>query len=256
MPVTLSARQVLSQAVLNDPAAVVSERDARALVDAALAELAAAADPRFVFERGLRLVHAARALVGHDADAVMLLANFEGRARRALGERLAELERPLVLAPVVEQLFRGLVEEHEVLGEGDGPLEVEALAQSGEHRWRFAWRRGEQAGEGWAVRVDGRWVIGPTELTADLVHSAERLARSWFDAEVAPDVDWLDEGELAEAREALHVLHALWPDEEDPTGMLERFPLGFRVHNATGSDEGYFIGMDPERGAWHAEAFN
>lgn len=249
-----SARQLLAAAIHNDPMGVISEADARAMVSAALQEISSARDPAFIYEGNLRFVRAAQVLVGRDADAEVALVNFVSRGQQAVHERLAELDRAGRVPAGVDQAFRWLVEQQEILGSVGALVLSDAVWDADQARWSFVWRADGRSGPAFALRVRGRWVISPEPLEASLVASAERLARSWFSSEY--EAEWLDEQEHAAARDALAVLWQLWPDEEDPLGLRDRFPKVFKLRNDTGSDEGFWIGLDPQAGGFDAGAFN
>jgi len=96
-----TARHALAAAITADSKALLTEASARAIVVAGLAHIARARRPDRVHGVNLRVVAAAKALVGSDANAMSLLAGYPRRAATALKAR-AVRKRTGVAAVVAE----------------------------------------------------------------------------------------------------------------------------------------------------------
>ncbi|MCB9795568.1 MAG: hypothetical protein H6741_22935 [Alphaproteobacteria bacterium] len=249
---TLPLRRLLSDAILNDNrGGVVSEADARALVDAALEALSGAQDPAALHAEQQRFIVAARALVGGDPDAATLLDGYARRAARLLTPSEApESDAPQSFPEELWEAFVTLAEDDEALGELDGALERLGAEPQGE-AWSFTWAAGSQRGVGWGLPWQGGWVLAPEAIAPEAI----ALARDVLTA--ALQADWIASGMFdAAALAELRPWHALWPDQEDPTGLGLRHPIVLRFNNPFGSDHGLYVGVDLDAQAGRAEVFN
>ena len=174
---TLALRRLLSYAILNDNrGGVVSEGDARALVDAALSALETASDPQALHQEQARFIAAAQQLVGQDRDAATLLAGYVRRAERLLAGDVSSAPAS-GLPEAVRSGFVALAIDNEALGELEGAPEF-IDAEQVDEAWCFAWEAGADAGEAWAMPWGEGWVFSPRYLDPELLELAEQLLRA------------------------------------------------------------------------------
>ena len=91
----------LAEALRNDPNNVVSERDARRIVSAALADIEKASNPRTAFESHHRTMEAAVIMRGADPDVADVLATYARRGEALVTRVLASELPPTTFTPTI-----------------------------------------------------------------------------------------------------------------------------------------------------------
>lgn len=251
---SVPARHALGQALANDAGAIVSEADARAVVDAALRAISEADSPREVFELNKKTMGWALEAKGADPDTARILRSYAQRAAEAVSLRLEVLngERQLPLSALrqVESELGGLYGSWAREAFAFEPAAVEISSVDGDESagFSFSYTAGTEEGQAFVIEYENRWVLAPTSVTTETLDRATADMRDYFDRHMAGDL--IDEDatpeEVAKMREAIVPVRVMFPREpSDPAGLCDSYDLVITMHNPTGSDHGLFAGINP-----------
>lgn len=259
MPVAkLPPKDVLARALRNDTKGVVSESDARKIVNAALADIAKSDKPENAFESNKRFIDAARALASADKDIPRLLESYVAKGQSAVHARLEQLNGGATLPTDVKAAFSEQLKWADLTSRDSVTIKnVTGNTTSG---YQFKWQDADgKTGDGFAVKHDGDWFMADRKISKANLNKATDLFLEYFDAEIAPEMknDWgSSAAEIKSARDAVRPTRAYFSGESDPHDLVSSYPFVLTFENATGSDHGYFLGFNPGTGESEAYAFN
>ena len=100
----------------------------------------------------------------------------------------------------------------------------------------------------------GRWVLAPGPVGREDLVRAREIFDHYFRAEVAPDLrrrGLTPEQCVRVLREATPS-RVLWPDETDPLGLCETYPMVVALEAHPAAEQRYFCGLDPISGEGQA----
>jgi hypothetical protein len=256
---SIKANDALARALTNDRAGKVSEADAKKIVEAAVSEIVAAADPVAIFENNQRFIDAARLLRGGDKDVPVVLDGYRERGLSAVNLRLSQLSGGPVLPLEAERAFEQMVNDYELATPGD--VTVSNVSGSNAQGFTFTWKAVDgTTGQARALLVEGNWFFTDKPITRVDLDRAQVHFLAYFDAEIAPELenDWgLDPAEIANIRKEVRPRRAYFDGEmSDPHGLTSTFPFVISFENPTGSDHGYFLGFNPTTDETEAYTYN
>jgi hypothetical protein len=243
----------LAHALTNDrygAGGVVSARDARSIVDAALDHIAASDKPEDVYAYDMRFIDAAKSMLGRSADAARRLNTFEARGMNAVNARLAQLGQDLALpAAAQDAAARAIgwrVNADDVTFTNEKNVGTDAFTFDYEHNGR--------TGSGFLVKFEGQWIHSPIQFDPAILPDVLAEAKDHFDTDVALWArDYHDADELADYRADISI-RALRvnedPDDYDKTdeGFEPGFPYEFRIDGGAPGDGGLYVGFKPSSG--------
>lgn len=256
----------LATAVTNDSRAIVSARDARNIVRIAVAQIESSDAPSKSFDASERLIEAAVKLLGTSKTAKRVLASFESRGKNAIQLRLEEMTGTDQLPIPAANEFKGIVDGN--FWNQDKAVGITNVSSYATNAYEFDYTiEGEDGGKAYALKYEGSWLLAPRRLTPEIVDQAVEAMRAYFDEYVAGDIRdnyFYDydtpaamEAEIVSMRASIGAGNAYFPFEgTDPYDMVNDYPYLFGMSNPTGSDEGYFAGVNPETGGSDAYTFN
>lgn len=247
----------LGRALTNDPRGVVDAKDAKALVDRAIAEIAAAPDPEKAFKANERAIGAAKALAD-GRGAANVLAAFATRGREAVQARQAEIANPRKLPAAARDAFVRFLREHEIVG-GSTPVKIEGAHGDPRSGYEFTYTAGRTKGTGFAMERGGGWFFAPKPVTPAQLDKVTAAYAKYFDKQFGPElrVNGLDAAKIRAMRDRVVPEYAFFPGaESDPYDYTKTYPLVFSLRNPIGSDHGFYAGFDPATGKVDCYDFN
>jgi hypothetical protein len=256
---TIKANDALARALTNDRAGKVSESDAKKIVEAAVTEIAEAADPVAIFESNQRFIDAARLLKGGDKDVPVVLDAYREKGLSAVNMRLSQLTGGTVLPLEAERAFGQMVNDYELAT--PGAVTVSNVTGTNAEGFAFTWKALDgTTGQARALLFEGQWFFTDKPITRPELERAQAHFLAYFDAEITPELinDWgMDPAEVADLRKEVRPRRAYFDGESsDPNGLTSSYPLVLSFTNPTGSDHGYFLGFNPTTDETEAYTFN
>lgn len=252
----VSARRALTTAMHNDRRGIVSRADAERIVEAGLGEIAAATDPAAALQNAQRFVAAGQALVGRDHNATDTLNSFRSRGQDAVRARIEELTGNKQLPTSVTRSFDDRLGPYGSL-EVDGPATFTNVKGDDQTGYTFDWAAGNKSGKAYAIPFEGQLVLTDRPVPTAMMKAAVDEMRSYFDSYFATDL--LNYGEtaasIADMRSSIGISSFLWAGEDDPVGANSSYDFAFSMHNPTGSDHGFYVGVNRD-GTAGADSFN
>jgi len=248
-----------TRAVSNDNQGVVSERDARNIVDAAVGQIHSSDKPQEAFESSKRFIRAAEVLLGKDRDAKDVLGSYEDVGLNAVTARIGQLTGQTQLPHSAEASFKELMGDH-LWGADNQEVTISSVEGNEREGYSFDYKAGDNQGKAHIYSYGGEWVSSPVPLEKRDLDRAVETVQSHFDEYLAAELrdDWgLPPEEVASIREGFSPRHVYFPwFSSDPYDFSRDFQICFAMTNPTGSDYGFFVGMDLDGPRAEAYDFN
>ncbi len=241
----------LATALTNDRKGAVSRADAKKIVNAGVEDILASEAPASSYAGSHKYIAAARGLVGQDSRVVRELDRFAQKGEDAVAVRLGQQTGQVQLPLGVKEAFLDIMEYGEAAPSRDaiGISNVSGGSQSG---YRFDYTIGDETRTAHAIPYAGHFVLSPIAIEKKTLDAATAKMRAHFDEHFAPFMtEWASENTpavIAAARAAIRPERAYFPGEySDPYSFVETYPLVLSFDNQTGSDHGFFVGIDPKK---------
>lgn len=252
-----TAKDALARALVNDRQGLVSENDAKKILEAAVSEISRSSEPEEKFESNKRFLRAAHEVLGNDVDAGKILGSYDAKGMTAVTARLAMLSGGPVLPPPVKESFDELLRWGGI--EGIDAANIVGVRGSEATGFVFDWQSGSRSGTAYAIRHQGELVLSPVDLTSAQLQQATDVAKRYFDTDWAPELRdnyGASASEIAEMRKGIKATGVLFSGQEDPVGLADSYPVVVSMENTTGSDHGFWVGFNPATGEGEAATFN
>jgi len=249
---------VLADALENDPEGVVDARDARKITDAAVDAIARAKDPEKVFTANRKFLSAAATLSDGKTTTKRALDAYEAKGRDAVMARLAQTTGAAQLPIDARDAFVSELRDHGIVGER-AAVKIEGVKGDAAGGFEFKWSAGAKKGDGFVLALkDGGHFTAPAKVAKKDLDAATAAFRKHFDESWAAQLkdDGATPAEVRKMRAEIVPSRLLFPGESDPNDLASTYPLVFVMNNPTGSDHGFYVGLDPRTGDSEAYDFN
>lgn len=248
----------LASALTNDRKGAVSRADAQKIVKAGVQDILASKAPEAAYGHAKKYMQAAKALVGGQT-ALAELGRFDKKGLHAVSVRLAQQTGQSQLPIPVRDAFLDLMEYGEVAPSRDA-VSISNTTGSAATGFRFDYTIGAETKTAYAIPYAGQLVLSPVPIEKKTLDAATAKMRAHFDEHFAPFMaEWAPENTpavIAEVRAAIRPERAYFPGEySDPYNFVADYPLVLSFDNQSGSDHGFFVGIDPKKPG-QAEAYD
>jgi hypothetical protein len=252
-----STRSALTRSIHNDKAGTVSEKDAKNIVAAALGEIARSDKPQETFEDNKRYVAAAEVLLGKDPDAREVLGSYQKQGLNAVSARLEAMTGQTQLPPDARKAFVDHM-EGVLYGADDQRVELRNVRGNAREGFTVDFTAGAHSGTAHLLPYQGTWIPSPVKLDKKDLDAAVAAMQSYFDENWVPELgDDHSAAEIQKMRAALLPQSVFFPfQDSDPNNFSVDYPVCFSMNNPTGSDHGFYVGLNPATGEAEAYDFN
>ncbi|MBI4821872.1 MAG: hypothetical protein HY791_36780 [Deltaproteobacteria bacterium] len=247
MSSSTSIQKALARALTNDRAGSVSSKDAKAIADAGIKEIFKSADPAATFARTQKFVEAAKVLVGSEtAPAAKTLGQFETRGQGAVSARIEQLTGHKQLPAALAKEFKALLTDSG-MAESAAAVKISNVKSSGSS-FTFDYELGGEKKSAHAISYAGGHVLSPVKLTKATLDAATNAMRKQFDEEFSDLAEEHSAAEISAMRKQIVPGHAFFPGQDsDPYSYTNEYPVVLSMNNPTGSDHGFYVGIDPKK---------
>lgn len=257
-PIGPKIAAALAAALTNDRKGSVSRADAQKVVAAGVRDILDAKDPEASYAVSQKYIQAARTLVGGQS-ALTELGRFEKKGLHAVTVRLEKETGQTQLPLHVRDAFLDIMEYGEAAPSRDA-VSLSNTTGSPATGYRFDYTIGAETKTAYAIPYAGHFVLSPVPIEKKTLDAATAKMRQHFDEHFAPFMaEWSDENTpavIAQARAAIRPERAYFPGEySDPYNFVADYPIVLSFDNQTGSDHGFFVGIDPKKPG-QAEAYD
>lgn len=235
----------LADAITNDARGVVSRKDAEKLVYAGVKEIFSSDDPLSTYEGNQRYIGAARALLGKDKAAKKALDAYSARGMGAVAVRLEQLTGNKQLPLELKDRFVENLVDHEVV-ESASDIKISNVKGDKETGFSFDYTIGDEKRTGYAVPYQGDLFLSPVKLDSATLDAAVEAMKTAMGDEDFFDGWEMSDDEISATLDAIVPDRAKFPGEySDPYNYTDDYPVVLVMSNDTGSDHGFFVGIDP-----------
>ncbi len=251
-------RSAFTRAIHNDAKGVVSEKDAKKILDAAVKHIGRSDKPKETYESNQRYVAAATVLLGQDKDAREVLESYNNVGLNAVTARLTAMTGETQLPHGAKEAFVDLMLSPYWRDEPE--VKIANIKGNERDGFELDYEVGAHKGKAFITGYEGSWISSPVKLEKKDLDLAVETMQSYFDehwaAELLDDYD-TPADEIASMRASLLPEHVFFPHmDSDPYNYSEDYELCFGMNNPTGSDHGFYVGLDRATGNADAYDFN
>lgn len=255
MVTTSLIQKSLVTALTNDKAGAVSLSDAKAISEAGIKEIFKSKDPAATFARTQKFIDAAGPLASSGSVSAMLN-KYKARGQGAVEARLEQITGNKQLPASIAKRFKELMVDTSVAGSASD-VKISGVKQSSAG-YEFKYEIGGETKSAFAISYAGGHVLSPVKLTKTALDAASEAMRDILAEDFQ---EMLEEHTAAEVKAMKKLVvpdHAFFPGQDsDPYSYTDEYPVVLSLHNPTGSDHGFYVGIDPAKPAEaSAYAFN
>ncbi|MBI2377986.1 MAG: hypothetical protein HYV07_28545 [Deltaproteobacteria bacterium] len=246
MSSSVGIRKALATALTNDKAGSVSKSDAEKISKAGIGEIFESKDPAATFTRAKKVVDAAKLLASSRGGATSTLNRFDARGQGAVTARIEQLTGEKQLPEKISSAFKQTMVDTG-LAPSKAAVSITNTKKTSSN-YQFDFEIGGKTGRAYAIKYADGYVMSPLKLTKSTLDAATHAMRNAFDEEFQDMTAELSASERAAMRRAIVPERALFPGEEsDPYNYSDEYPLVLSMANPTGSDHGFYVGIDPKK---------
>lgn len=216
---------------------MVTKQEAKRVLAAAVVSVGRASDPLAEFKARQASIEEAMTRLGRafDPRAFLAACGFAGMA-------VSAPEAPAALPIEAREQLAALMARD--FGWEGAELQIEHQEGGFPEGFEITFRLGDEVMSAFALPFRGRWVFAPGPVGIEDLEGVTRVFQRHLMLTSA-----LSHGDKAavikKVRGEVIPERALWPDEKDPHGLWEVYPLVFRMVNPLGDGRKLYCGYDP-----------